>query len=71
MIRIEQSSIPDDLQLVSIPVFAKRAGDLNYFTISKWISKGRLRSVKVGGRRMIPVSELRRVCSEGLEAEVV
>ena len=30
-------------------------------TVDRWIASGTIRSVKVGGRRLVPVSEVRRL----------
>lgn len=68
MTKPESVETSDDLQLFSIPQFADRAGGVSRWTIIKWIKDGRVRSVKLGSRRLIPVSELRRVCKEGLAA---
>lgn len=65
-----EASVFDEVQLISISAFAVLVGDLNHFTVRRWIKDGRLRSVKLGGRRLIPVSELQRVCTSGLSQEV-
>jgi len=51
--------------LVSIKRTAERL-DVSHWTIRSWIAGGRLRSVKLGSRRMIPESEISRVISEGI-----
>ncbi len=34
--------------------------------LDKAIREGRLRSIKIGERRLIPASEIERICEEGL-----
>ena len=52
-------------QLMSIEEAAKRLGGLSKWTIHAWLSQGRLRRTKVGGRTMIRESELQKVIEEG------
>jgi excisionase family DNA binding protein len=59
----------DEIRLRSIAEFCEVTG-VNPNTARKWIWQGRLRTVKLGGRRMIPMAELRRICSEGLPDQV-
>ena len=40
--------------------------DVSHWTIRAWIAQGRLKSVKLGSRRMIPESEIVRVIAEGI-----
>ena len=65
----QQTSAPDvgELRLLSISEFCERAGGLSPNTARKWIRLGSLRSVKVGGRRVIPVEELRRAYAGELD----
>lgn len=51
--------------LLSIEDSAKRLGGLSKWTISGWLSKGKLQRTKVGGRTMIRESELQKVIDEG------
>jgi excisionase family DNA binding protein len=53
--------------LRSIHITAERLG-VSPWTIRSWASNGRLKSVKLGSRRMIPESEILRIISEGLGA---
>lgn len=53
--------------LFSIPKTAKLLGELSHWTIRLWISQGKLDSVKLGSRRMVPESEIRRIIEEGTE----
>jgi excisionase family DNA binding protein len=39
---------------------------VSIWTIRKWVSNKRIKSIKLGGRRMIPKSEIQRITSEGL-----
>ena len=41
---------------------------LSPWTIRSWIAQGRLRSAKVGSRRLVHESEVRRLISEGTRA---
>ena len=42
---------------------------LSAWTIRAWIAQGRLRSLKLGKRRMVPAEEVERVTSEGLREQ--
>jgi len=42
-----------------------QAGGLSKYTIHAWLSSGKLRRTKVGGRTMIRESELQRVVEDG------
>jgi excisionase family DNA binding protein len=50
-------------ELISIQEAAKRLGGISVWTVRGWISQGRLRKTKVGGRTMLEVTELSRVIS--------
>lgn len=63
-----ENAVAGDLQLLSIEKFAERAGGISHWTVRKWLVSGRLLGVKVGSRRMIPFTELRRVCDYGLDS---
>ena len=39
---------------------------VSIWTIRKWVNKGKIKSIKLGSRRLIPKSELQRLTSEGL-----
>jgi excisionase family DNA binding protein len=51
--------------LISIEEAAKRLGGISKWTIHGWLSQGRLRRTKVGGRTMIRESELAKVIEDG------
>ena len=51
-------------RLYSVPDAAKRLGGLSKWTIYSWLSQGKLRRTKVGGRTMIRESELAKVVKE-------
>jgi excisionase family DNA binding protein len=55
----------DDLRLLSIGQFAERTAT-SPRSVREWARQGRLRTVKLGDRRLIPESELRRVVRRGL-----
>jgi len=60
----------DDVQLVTFTEAAKLLG-LHVNTLRQWASKGVLTTVKLGTKaRRIPVSELRRLIQQGLDAAV-
>ena len=52
-------------QLLSVDEAAKRLGGLSKWTVHAWLSQGKLRRTKVGGRTMIRESELAKVIREG------
>jgi excisionase family DNA binding protein len=51
--------------LLSVEQAAARLGGLSKWTIYAWLSQGKLRRTKVGGRTMIRESELQNVIEEG------
>ena len=55
------------VRLLSIPAFSERMGGISIWTTRKWIHEGKVASVKVGSRRMIPESEVSRLIQAGLE----
>jgi excisionase family DNA binding protein len=52
-------------QLLSVEEAARRLGGISKWTVHAWLSQGRLRRTKVGGRTMIRESELRKVVEDG------
>ena len=57
----------DDLdRLYSIDNAAERL-DVSTWAIRSWIKKKKIKSTKLGSRRLIARSELRRIISEGVE----
>lgn len=52
-------------KLYSIEEAAAFLGGLSKFTITAWLSSGKLRRTKVGSRTMIRESELQRVIEDG------
>ena len=52
-------------RLFSVKDAAAYLGGLSPYTISAWLSQGKLRRVKVGSRTMLRQSELDRLISEG------
>ncbi len=50
--------------LYSVPQAAERLG-LSRYTIATWLSRGRLRRTKIGGRTLIRESELERLIAAG------
>jgi excisionase family DNA binding protein len=51
--------------LLSVEETARRLGGISKWTVHAWLSKGKLRRTKVGGRTMIRESELLKVIEEG------
>jgi excisionase family DNA binding protein len=62
-------SVPDSqddaLRLVTVPQFADHI-NVHARSVYLWCREGKLRSVRVGGRRLIPLTELRRACEKGI-----
>jgi excisionase family DNA binding protein len=52
-------------QLFSVQQAADRLGGISKYTVQAWLSSGKLRRTKVGGRTMIRESELQRVIEDG------
>lgn len=52
-------------KLYSVSDAAKFLGGISKWTIHAWLSQGRLRRTKVGGRTMIRESELAKVIEDG------
>jgi excisionase family DNA binding protein len=53
-------------ELIGIEAAAARLS-LSPWTLRRWISDRRITSVRIGTRRLIPVSEISRLISAGLE----
>ena len=51
--------------LLSVEEVAKKLGGISKWTVHAWLSQGRLRRTKVGGRTMIRESELAKVIEDG------
>jgi excisionase family DNA binding protein len=52
-------------RLYSVSEAAKLLGGISKWTIHAWLSQGKLRRTKVGGRTMIRESELAKVIEHG------
>jgi excisionase family DNA binding protein len=52
-------------KLYSVSEAARVLGGLSKWTIHAWLSQGKLRRTKVGGRTMIRESELQKVIQDG------
>ncbi len=50
--------------LISVEEAARRLGGISKWTVHAWLSQGRLRRTKVGGRTMIRESELAKVIED-------
>jgi excisionase family DNA binding protein len=48
-------------RLIPIREASELLGGISRFTLYGWISQGRIRRVKIGGRVMIPTDEIRRL----------
>jgi excisionase family DNA binding protein len=57
-------------ELLSIPEVAHQLGGISVWTVRAWLSQGRLRRTKVGGRTMVRQSELQKVITDGLTPKV-
>ena len=51
--------------LISVPEAARRLGGISKWTVHSWLSQGKLKRTKVGGRTMIRESELAKVIEDG------
>ncbi len=54
--------------LVSVKEAARRLGGISYWTVCAWLSQGKLKRTKVGGRTMIRESELERMIQDGAKS---
>lgn len=52
-------------ELLSIKEFARRLGGISPWTVAAWLSRGKIKRTKVGGRTMIRESELQKVINDG------
>jgi excisionase family DNA binding protein len=52
-------------RLMSVNEAAQQLGGISKWTIHAWLSQGKLRRTKVGGRTMIRESELLKVVKDG------
>jgi excisionase family DNA binding protein len=52
-------------ELIDVSEAARRLGGVSKWTVYAWLSQGRLRRTKVGGRTMIRQSELEKVIEDG------
>lgn len=57
------TSVQKEDRLAQIPEAASRLG-LSVWTLRAWIQDGKIASNKLGGRRLIPVSEIERLIEE-------
>ena len=55
-------------QLYSFEEAAKLAGN-SHWAWRLWASRGLITTVRLGRRRMIPVVEVHRICTEGLKRD--
>lgn len=55
--------------LLSVSEVAARLGGISKWTVYAWLSQGRLRRTKVGGRTMIRESELAKVIIDAATSE--
>jgi excisionase family DNA binding protein len=53
-------------KLYEIPEFAELTG-LEVSTTRQYVSRGLIKALYLGRRRMIPASEVERICTEGLQ----
>ena len=50
--------------LLSVEEAAKQLGGISKWTVHSWLSQGKLRRTKIGGRTMIRESELERFIAQ-------
>jgi len=55
-------------ELISVDEAANRLGGISKWTVHAWLSQGKLRRTKVGGRTMIRESELEKVIQDGAKS---
>jgi excisionase family DNA binding protein len=58
-----KQSAPDEREYISVAE-ASRVTSLSGWTLRHWAYEGRIASVKIGSRLLLPVKELRRVLAE-------
>jgi len=51
--------------LLSVEEAARALGGISKWTVHAWLSQGKLRRTKVGGRTMVRESELQKVIEDG------
>jgi excisionase family DNA binding protein len=56
--------------LFSVAEAGKRLGGISKWTIHSWLSQGKIRRTKVGGRTMIRESELLKVIEDGGKSQI-
>ena len=57
----------DEPELVGIEAAATRLG-ISAWTVRRWVCDRKIASCKIGARRLIPVSEIARLISSGMES---
>ena len=45
---------------------AARIWSASYWSVVDWVRQGRIKTVKLSRRRMVPMSEVKRVAEEGI-----
>lgn len=53
-----------DAPLLTLPEAAEVLGQISLATMRAWIATGRVRTLKIGGRRFIRIDEIRRLRGE-------
>lgn len=59
----------DDLKALSIAETAERFG-VARDTFYRWCRAGRVRTIRLGDRIVVPIAELRRILESGLDAKL-
>jgi excisionase family DNA binding protein len=57
-------------ELLSVQEVARRLGGISVWTVRSWLTKGRMRRTKVGGRTMVRLSELQKVVVDAATPKV-
>jgi excisionase family DNA binding protein len=62
-----KNATEEESRLLSIEVAAEWLS-VSPWTIRKWLSDGRIKSCKLGSRRLIPIAEIKRFVNEAMTA---
>jgi excisionase family DNA binding protein len=64
----EAKDVPADLRAVSMDLVAERLG-VSRRSLERLIAAGRLRTIYVGARHLVPIAELERLIAHGTGAK--
>lgn len=60
-----RATLPADEQLHDLPEASRRLGGLSHWTLRRWAAAGKLATVKIGARVLVPESEIARLMQQG------